>query len=162
MLPGTRLIVRRHVYSHHGIYVGNDRVIHYAGWFHSARGLVEEVTIKEFSEGRPYSIGRKPANRQRGEQIVRRARSRLGERCYHLLRNNCEHFCNWCQLGECRSEQVDALARPMKNAALMLSFVIGQLLVGTGIAAPPPDLATASLLQAHTTKGFALGGDGAH
>lgn len=113
LVPGTRLIVRRRAYFHHGIYVGNGRVIHYAGWFHSARGLVEEVTIEQFTEGRRYNIGQTPANRQRGEQITRRARSRLGERRYHLLRNNCEHFCNWCQLGEWRSEQVEALKKPV-------------------------------------------------
>lgn len=113
LLPGTQLIVRRRAYFHHGIYVGSGKVIHYAGWFHSTRGLVEEIRIEQFTEGRRYSIGRTPATRQRGEQVVRRARSRLGERCYHLLKNNCEHFCNWCQLGECRSEQVEALTRPV-------------------------------------------------
>jgi hypothetical protein len=111
LLPGTQLIVRHRAYFHHGIYVGNGRVIHYAGWFHSARGLIEEVTLEEFTEGRPYSIGRTPADPDGGRQIVRRARSRLGERSYHLLTNNCEHFCNWCQLGQCRSEQVEALTR---------------------------------------------------
>src|SRR5262249_10164548 len=35
----------------------------------------------------------------RGRVSLRRARSRLGGRRYHLLRNNCEHFCNWWQLG---------------------------------------------------------------
>ena len=54
LLPGSRLIVRRRAYFHHGIYVGNGRVIHYAGWFRSARGLVEEVTPEQFTEGRPY------------------------------------------------------------------------------------------------------------
>ena len=58
-----------------------------------------------------------PTDRYSGEEIVLRARSRLGERRYHLLRNNCEHFCSWCQLGECRSEQVEALMKP----ALLLS-----------------------------------------
>jgi hypothetical protein len=111
LLPGTRLSVRRRAYFHHGIYVGHGRVIHYAGWFHSARGLIEEVTLEQFAEGRPYNIGRTPADRTSGGQIVQRARSRLGERSYHLLRNNCEHFCNWCQLGQCRSEQVEALTR---------------------------------------------------
>jgi Lecithin retinol acyltransferase len=111
LLPGTRLIVRRRAYFHHGIYVGKGRVIHYAGWFHSARGLVEDVTLEQFTEGHAYSVGRAPPDRRSGEQIVRRARSRLGERSYHLLRNNCEHFCNWCQLGQCRSEQVEALTR---------------------------------------------------
>jgi hypothetical protein len=129
LLPGTRLIVRRRAYFHHGIYVGKGRVIHYAGWFHSARGLVEDVTLEQFTEGRAYSIGRTPADRRSGEQIVRRARSRLGERSYHLLRNNCEHFCNWCQLGQCRSEQVEALTRFELLLFGILQTLRGELLI---------------------------------
>jgi len=112
LLPGSRLIIRRRAYFHHGIYLGNGRMIHYAGWLFGTRGLVEEVTLEQFTRGRPCCIGRMPPDRRAGEDIVRRARSRLGERRYHLLRNNCEHFCNWCQLGECRSEQVEALMKP--------------------------------------------------
>jgi hypothetical protein len=112
LLPGSRLIVRRRAYFHHGIYMGNGRMIHYAAGFLCTRGLVEETTLEQFTKGTPYKIGRAPLDRRAGEDIVRRARSRLGERRYHLLRNNCEHFCNWCQLGECRSEQVEALMKP--------------------------------------------------
>ena len=42
-------------------------------------------------------------------EVVHRARSRLGEDRYHVLRNNCEHFCEWCVRGQNRSYQVDAL-----------------------------------------------------
>jgi lecithin:retinol acyltransferase len=41
------------------------------------------------------------------EEIVRRARSRLGESDYRLLTNNCEHFCNWCLSGVSRSVHVE-------------------------------------------------------
>jgi len=41
------------------------------------------------------------------EEIVRRARSRIGEDDYRLLTNNCEHFCNWCLHGVSRSAQVE-------------------------------------------------------
>jgi hypothetical protein len=112
LLPGSRLIVRRRGYFHHGIYLGHGKVIHYAGWFSSAGGLIEEVTLEQFTKGRPYGIGRLPPDRHAGEEVVRRARSRLGERRYQLLKNNCEHFCNWCQLGECRSEQVETFMKP--------------------------------------------------
>jgi hypothetical protein len=98
-------------------------VIHYAGWSRGIRGLVEEVTLEQFTEGHRYCIGRMPRDRRAGEVIVRRARSRLGERRYNLLRNNCEHFCNWCQLGECRSEQVEALMKP----ALLLVGILQAL-----------------------------------
>ena len=98
-------------------------MIHYAGWFRGMRGLVEEVTLEQFTEGHPYRIGRMPPDQRAGEDVVRRARSRLGERRYHLLRNNCEHFCNWCQLGESRSEQVEALMKP----ALLLTGILQAL-----------------------------------
>ena len=130
LLPGSRLIVRRRAYFHHGIYVGNGRMIHYAGWFRGMRGLVEEVTLEQFTEGHGYCIGRMPPDRRAGEDIARRARSRLGERRYQLLRNNCEHFCNWCQLGECRSEQVEALMKPALVLVDILQALRRELVVG--------------------------------
>jgi hypothetical protein len=130
LLPGCRLSVRRRAYFHHGIYVGNGKMIHYAGWFRGAGGLVEEITLEQFTEGRPYRIGRMPPDPSEGEKIVWRARSRLGEQCYRLLRNNCEHFCNWCQLGECRSEQVEALLKPALLLMGILQLVRRGLVVG--------------------------------
>ena len=58
-----------------------------------------------------------------GRDIVRRARSRLGERCYNLLENNCAHFCTWCQLGEPRSVQVELMAKPLRLAIAALQVL---------------------------------------
>ena len=41
-------------------------------------------------------------------ETVARARSRLGQRGYNLLLNNCEHFAIWCKTGLEKSEQVDS------------------------------------------------------
>jgi hypothetical protein len=49
---------------------------------------------------------------------------------YNLLRNNCEHFCSWCQLGECRSEQVEALTKPALLLVGMLHAIRRELVVG--------------------------------
>jgi hypothetical protein len=46
----------------------------------------------------------------------------LGERCYDVLRNNCEHFCNWCQVGESRSTQVELLLQRMER---MVRLILG-------------------------------------
>ena len=73
LLPGSRLIVRRRAYLHHGIYLGNGRVIHSAGWFLGTRGLVEEVTLEQFTKGHRYCIGRMPPDRRAGEDIMWRA-----------------------------------------------------------------------------------------
>jgi hypothetical protein len=113
--PGTELIVDRLGYRHHGIYVGEGLVIHYAGWVDYSSGLIETVTVEDFARRRPVRVGRVPSESQHGDDIVRRARSRLGERCYDVLRNNCEHFCNWCQVGESRSTQVDLLLQRMER-----------------------------------------------
>lgn len=105
---GTHLVTQRRGYLHHGIYVGGGRVVHYSGSSRSWRsGPVEEVSVEEFSAGRSVSIKPTPNARFRGVEIVRRARSRLGEDCYRLTSNNCEHFCEWCIHDWPRSEQVE-------------------------------------------------------
>jgi hypothetical protein len=50
------------------------------------------------------------------EEVVRRARLRLGENRCRLLTNNCEHFCEWCIRGQPRSYQVDALRARWRRA----------------------------------------------
>jgi hypothetical protein len=114
LVPGTHLIICRRGYTHHGIYLGAGRVMHYAGRIKYPQGLVEEISLSEFSEGRPFRAEILQTVRFSGNEIVHRARSRLGERRYDLLRNNCEHFCNWCRLGENRSFQVEGLTAPVR------------------------------------------------
>ncbi len=109
LAPGTELIVDRLAYRHHGIYLGEGLVIHYAGRIRCPHGLIETVPLRSFVGKRRVQVGRRPAESLHGEAIVRRARSRLGERRYAIFSNNCEHFCSWCQVGESRSKQVDRL-----------------------------------------------------
>lgn len=109
---GADLATPRDRYTHHGIYVGDGRVIHYAGFARSWHaGPVEEVNLIEFASGHPLRIVDHPHPRYLAQEIVQRARSRLGERDYRLLSNNCEHFCNWCISGQHRSEQVERFLR---------------------------------------------------
>jgi len=39
------------------------------------------------------------------DEVIERARSRVGEKKYSLLTNNCEHFAVWCKTGLHESEQ---------------------------------------------------------
>jgi hypothetical protein len=114
LAPGTELIVDRLAYRHHGIYLGEGLVIHYAGRIRYPHGLIEAVPLRSFVGKRHVHVGRRPAESRHGEAIVRRARSRLGERRYAILSNNCEHFCSWCQVGESRSKQVDRLLQRIR------------------------------------------------
>lgn len=104
---GAHLITLRRGYSHHGVYVGRGRVVHYAGlsgfW---QCGPVEEVLLSQFATGHTVWIVEHDESPYSPEEIVWRARSRLGENEYRLLTNNCEHFCNWCLNGISHSAQV--------------------------------------------------------
>jgi hypothetical protein len=122
-VPGTRLIVLRRGYRHHGIYAGGGRVIHYAGLSRQRRGRIEEVSLDDFIGNRPIQLGMAP-DEARGQDIVLRARSRLGECRYDLLNNNCEHFCNWCLLGESRSQQIESLTRPIRTIVHLVATLL--------------------------------------
>jgi len=100
----------RRGFLHHGIYVGEGKVVHYAGSTHGFfSGPVEEVALDQFTCGRPvWASYEAPANFC-ADEIIRRARSRVGENHYRIFSNNCEHFCEWCLRGEHRSHQVEAL-----------------------------------------------------
>jgi hypothetical protein len=111
---GSHVVTPRRGYLHHGIFVGDGKVVHYTGLVSGLqRGPVEETSLLCFSRGRPIWFSVCAASSFEPREVIRRARSRIGEDCYHLLTNNCEHFCEWCLHGEPRSYQVEAwLARP--------------------------------------------------
>jgi lecithin:retinol acyltransferase len=97
---GTHLVTPRWGYSHHGIYAGNGRVIHYPGFKTPLRrGPVEEITLERFAKGREVRVKGWAAPRFTGAVRVERARSRLGEDRYRVFSNNCRHFAEWCVLG---------------------------------------------------------------
>jgi Lecithin retinol acyltransferase len=106
---GSHLVTPRRLYCHHGIYVGNGRVIHYAGLARGLRrGPVEDVSLEHFAHGHEIRVR---SERQLFDccEVVERARSRLGEQRYRILTNNCEHFCAWALRGESRGRQLEQL-----------------------------------------------------
>lgn len=108
-LLGSHLVTSRTFYSHHGIYVGSGRVIHYSGFAHGLRrGPVEEVSLEHFAHGHAIRL-REDGRCFDSREVVERARSRLGEDSYDILTNNCEHFCTWALRNETRSRQADRL-----------------------------------------------------
>ena len=133
---GSHLVTARTLYSHHGIYVGNGRVIHYAGPSHGlCRGPVEDVSLEYFAHGRGIRV-RHDRPRFDRREVVARARSRLGERSYRILTNNCEHFCEWCLNGASRSSQVERWLSGARRFACALLGTLG-LAAGTPTFADP-------------------------
>lgn len=91
---GEHLIVDRLGYTHHGLYIGNNRVLHY-----SSNRIIEIDSLYSFIEsGKNIRIIDSPRNYSSNE-VIGRGYSRLGEADYDLVFNNCEHFVNWCRSG---------------------------------------------------------------
>jgi hypothetical protein len=121
---GAHLVTPRRGYLHHGIYVGDGKVVHYAGLASGLhRGPVEEVPLTRFTSGRPVWLKSHAPSNFECPEVIQRARSRIGEDCYQLLTNNCEHFCEWCLHGEHRSYQVEALLVRLRLLFAMVRFV---------------------------------------
>ena len=126
---GAHMVTPRRGYTHHGIYVGRGRVVQYGGLSHGLRrGPVEEVALLQFARGRPIWLRLEGPHRFDRDEVVHRARARLGEDRYNLLTNNCEHFCEWCVRGEPRSLQVDGLFARCCRARRRLVALLVRLL----------------------------------
>ncbi|HAS6052190.1 TPA: hypothetical protein I7122_05490 [Vibrio vulnificus] len=105
---GDHLKSSRGLYSHHGLYVGSERVVHYSGLSDGLKsGPIEEVNLKKFCDDKGFEVIPHADRKHSRAESVKRARSRLGEKAYSVTGNNCEHFVNWCIDGEHTSGQVD-------------------------------------------------------
>jgi hypothetical protein len=123
---GAHVVTSRIGYTHHGIYVGNGKVVHYSGLSRGWRGgPVEEVSLARFARGRPIRVRVHADARFDRDAVIARAQSRLGENRYRALTNNCEHLCEWCIYGENRSRQVEVLRRRWRRAVRTVWRVVG-------------------------------------
>lgn len=109
-------VQRSGLYSHHGIYIADDEVIHFTGadddsildW---SKCEVIRTDLEQFLRGGIVEV--KIYNEDElndlypVEHIVDYARACLGDKGYNLVFNNCEHFANVCTLGRFRSRQVE-------------------------------------------------------
>lgn len=134
MQRGDHLVSPRTGYSHHGLYLGKDKVIHYTG-FSSGRhkGRIAITSLEEFCAGEGFSIQTYPFRMYTHEESAKRALSRLGEDWYDILLNNCEHFISWCILGVHHSHQANSTMMATMVAKALLndpaSTTVGRQLV---------------------------------
>lgn len=106
---GSHLISPRKFFIHHGIHLGNGRIAHYGGCSGPFNTSSIEITdLEHFGKGNAIWI-LQDQSEYSSDEVVVRARSRIGECHYSVLSNNCEHFCNWCIRGKSYSVQVNAL-----------------------------------------------------
>lgn len=116
---GSHLITPRINYTHHGIYVGNEKVIHYSGLADGlSSGPVEEVSLSKFHQQRGLDVIPHPDALFSNQEIIARARERLGETEYNLLYNNCETFVHYCIYNVNTSQQTGAVLKTVVHGGL--------------------------------------------
>ncbi|WP_163468191.1 lecithin retinol acyltransferase family protein [Fusobacterium sp. IOR10] len=104
-------------YYHHGIDVGNGKIIHYTGEpGKKINASIEITSINEFLNGGKLEIVKYSKCLSETETISR-AFELIGEKNYNLFFNNCEHFANYCKVGETKSEQVNNMKYGTGTAA---------------------------------------------
>jgi hypothetical protein len=135
---GAHLLTPWLGFAHHGIYAGDGRVIHYGALMYDIiRKPVEEVSLEQFAEGRPLFVVQHGEACLDVDEVILRARSRLGEKRYRLFTNNCEHFVEWCLHDVARSFQAEtALSYPTMVGEWLRGVLVR--LVRRGLSAGVP------------------------
>jgi cell wall-associated NlpC family hydrolase len=97
---GDHLRINRGVYTHHGIYAGDGKVIHYSQGYDKIPEI-REVPFAEFAGVSKVEVVPESESPMiySAEEAVKRAYTRLGEKSYNLIYNNCENFVRWCRAG---------------------------------------------------------------
>jgi hypothetical protein len=155
--PGAHLVTPRSGYAHHGVYVGDNRVVHYSGLANGLNsGPVEEATLDAFAAGRDFYVKTHPRPKYIGHDVVLRARSRIGEDLYSLFSNNCEHFCEWAINDDHTSRQIDigtSAVAPAKATAAGLA-ALGTVAASGSVAG----LSGAGIMSGLAAAGSVVGG----
>lgn len=137
--PGDMIEFRRGSYSHWGINVGNNEVIHLIGdeWGSLTSAIfgtmLPQVRYESFTDVDQDTKSGK-VKKLKGsvfcvnntshdylpkalppQAIVERALSQVGEKGYHLLYNNCEHFATWSRHGKGHSKQSLLFYQPIPS-----------------------------------------------
>lgn len=121
---GAHLVIYHLGYSHHGIYAGRGRVIHYSGFAHLLKKKpIEITTLQKFSHGKKIHIRIYDQPKYKGRTVVRRMRSRIHENHYHLIINNCEHLCSWAITGVENSHQVVKMMNRLTTIGYLSSIM---------------------------------------
>lgn len=127
------------IYTHHGIYVSDNEVIHFTGTdddsiMDSSKNRVISSDLNFFLKGGELEVKEYTDEEFQDlyapNQIVAYARSCIGDGDYNVIFNNCEHFANVCTLGRFRSHQVERLFQNKESDDMGFFGSIGRFVKG--------------------------------
>eukprot|EP00931_Biecheleriopsis_adriatica_P104229 TRINITY_DN78923_c0_g1_i1.p1 TRINITY_DN78923_c0_g1~~TRINITY_DN78923_c0_g1_i1.p1 ORF type:complete len:219 (-),score=45.58 TRINITY_DN78923_c0_g1_i1:38-694(-) len=105
------------ILEHHAVLdVAAREVIHYLPDKESNRVQVSSLQAFEEDFG-TWRVVALPSSLLHGQNILERARSKVGEAEYSLMSNNCEHFATWCFNESASSAQVWSMGVNVASSA---------------------------------------------
>ncbi|XP_029365971.1 lecithin retinol acyltransferase a [Echeneis naucrates] len=141
---GDLLEVPRTIFTHFGIYLGDNKVAHLIPDILPAvtgdqklissvitnerlilgclwrRASVRVDTLEDFAYGSSILVNRMDVAMKSqvlpNEDVAKRAERQIGSIPYSLLWNNCEHFVTYCRYGQAASRQTEKFCECLKSA----------------------------------------------
>jgi hypothetical protein len=92
---------------------------------------VRQSTMADFAGNRSIHVV-EVANSLAVEEVLERAKSKLGLSAYCLVSGNCEHFARWCKTGVWVSEQVRETQQSVMRAAIHTAVLVSSRLGAAG------------------------------
>lgn len=125
--PADSIIMRKKFFGmvdHYVIYLGtiNGRHRFVANYTQGVRVIPNSELVQFLSYLIPKQIEAFPGNEFQRRSAVQRAESRIGEKAYDYLANNCEHFKNWVHYGEHKSYQAEG-AKTLFGALAVVGII---------------------------------------
>lgn len=116
--PGDMIRICLGDFYHYGIYISDEEIIQFGPPPVSILRKDDEIEvcttdINGFLSGKFLEVG-EPDRKERKkcrkpEEVIAAARSRIGERGYSILYNNCEHFAYECMFGQKYCSQTEKI-----------------------------------------------------
>uniref|UniRef100_A0A665WA26 Lecithin retinol acyltransferase a n=1 Tax=Echeneis naucrates TaxID=173247 RepID=A0A665WA26_ECHNA len=168
---GDLLEVPRTIFTHFGIYLGDNKVAHLIPDILPAvtgdqklissvitnerlilgclwrRASVRVDTLEDFAYGSSILVNRMDVAMKSqvlpNEDVAKRAERQIGSIPYSLLWNNCEHFVTYCRYGQAASRQTEKVRSQKTSSPLViLSGLLGMISIICFGMAPSTTLPT--------------------
>ncbi len=130
IMPADAIILRKKFFGmldHYVIYLGtntkNNEHQFVANYVDGVKIVPNDEIHSLLQVYVPSDIDRFPGKESERPSALQRAWSRIGEKAYNIVSNNCEHFKNWVHLGIETSSQVGTLGGALTIGGLGLTLL---------------------------------------
>jgi hypothetical protein len=113
--------------KHYAVYIGlqGGQPAFIANIIDGVRIIKDGEMLNYMARYQVSNIERFPGPMEHRKSVIRRAVSRIGEKAYSIVFNNCEHFKNWVLYNDSTSKQVVKIGLGTIAAGLSLHLIGG-------------------------------------